>query len=143
MGRRACARPRRSAATRVSGVTYDAGALIAAERRERRIWARHRSLLLQQIVPTVPAPVVAQCWRPTPRQARLAQLLAGCDVESFDNDMARASGILASRAGTTDVVDACVVEGAARRDDLVISADDADLNAIAAAGGLTIGIRRP
>jgi hypothetical protein len=42
------------------GVTYDTGALIAADRRERRMWARYRSLLVLREVPTVPAPVVAQ-----------------------------------------------------------------------------------
>jgi len=44
------------------GITYDAGALIAADRAERRIWARHRALLALREVPTVPAPVVAQSW---------------------------------------------------------------------------------
>jgi hypothetical protein len=47
----------------VTGVIYDSGALIAAERSERRMWARHRALLLRRVVPTVPAPVIAQCWR--------------------------------------------------------------------------------
>ena len=56
-------------ADRVTGVTYDSGALIAAERGERLMWVRHRALLLRRVVPTVPAPVVAQCWRGTPRQA--------------------------------------------------------------------------
>ena len=45
----------------VTGVTYDSGALIAAERGERAIWARHRALLLRRVVPTAPAAVVAQC----------------------------------------------------------------------------------
>jgi hypothetical protein len=45
------------------GVTYDTGALIAADRGERRMWARHRALLTLREVPTVPAPVVAQSWR--------------------------------------------------------------------------------
>ena len=45
------------------GVTYDSGALIAADRGERRMWARHRALLLRGMVPTVPAPVLAQSWR--------------------------------------------------------------------------------
>ena len=45
------------------GVTYDTGALIAADRGERRMWARHRALLALREVPTVPAPVVAQSWR--------------------------------------------------------------------------------
>ena len=64
------------------GITYDTGALIAADRAERRIWARHRALLAQREVPTVPAPVVAQAWRGGGRQALLARLLAGCDVEA-------------------------------------------------------------
>jgi hypothetical protein len=38
------------------GVTYDAGALVAADRSERRMWARHRALLARREVPTVPAP---------------------------------------------------------------------------------------
>ena len=28
----------------VMGITYDTGARVAAERRERRIWARHRAI---------------------------------------------------------------------------------------------------
>jgi hypothetical protein len=42
------------------GVTYDARALVAADRGERRMWARHRALLTAREVPTVPAPVVAR-----------------------------------------------------------------------------------
>ena len=52
---------RRYPADRVTGGTYDSGALIAAERGERRMWARHRALLVRRAVPVVPAPVVAQC----------------------------------------------------------------------------------
>ena len=99
----------RCTADRVSGVTYGSGALIAAERGERRMWARHRALLVRRVVPVVPAPVVAQCWRGAPRQA---QLLAGCQIDPLDDTRARATGTLAGRAGTSDVVDACVVEGA-------------------------------
>jgi hypothetical protein len=113
------------------GVTYDTGALIAADRGERRIWARHRALLGLRQVPTVPAPVVAQSWRGGGRQALLARLLAGCDVEALDDGQARSVGSLA-RTATTDVVDACVVEGALRRHDLVVSSDEDDLQAIAA-----------
>jgi hypothetical protein len=130
-------------ADRVTGVTYDSGALIAAERSERRIWARHRALLLRRIVPTIPAPVVAQCWRGTPRQAQLARLLAGCEIESLDGTRARATGTLAGRARTADIVDATVVEGALRRGDLIISSDDDDLAAIAAAVSRRIDIDHP
>jgi hypothetical protein len=130
-------------ADRVTGVTYDSGALIAAERSERRIWARHRALLLRRIVPTIPAPVVAQCWRGTPRQAQLARLLAGCEIESLDGTRARATGTLAGRARTADIVDATVIEGALRRGDLIISSDEDDLAAIAAAVSRRVDIDHP
>ena len=130
-------------ADRVTGVTYDSGALIAAERSERRIWARHRALLLRRIVPTIPAPVIAQCWRGTARQAQLARLLAGCEIESVDETKARATGILAGRARTADIVDATVVEGALRRGDLIISSDEDDLAAIAAAVSRRVDIDHP
>jgi hypothetical protein len=130
-------------ADRMTGVTYDSGALIAAERSERQIWARHRALLLRRIVPTIPAPVVAQCWRGTPRQAQLARLLAGCEIESLDGTRARATGTLAGRARSADIVDATVVEGALRRGDLIISSDEDDLAAIAAAVSRRVDIDHP
>ena len=124
------------------GITYDTGALIAADRAERRMWARHRALLALREVPTVPAPVVAQSWRGG-RQALLARLLAGCDVEALDDGQARSVGSLAGRAATTDIVDVCVVEGAIRRHDLVVSSDPEDLQAIAAAVNRRLEIDRP
>ena len=125
------------------GITYDTGALIAADRAERRIWARHRALLVLREVPTVPAPVLAQSWRGGSRQALLAGLLAGCDVEALDDSQARSVGSLAARAATTDIVDVCVVEGAIRRHDLVVSSDPDDLQAIAAAVNRRLEIDRP
>jgi hypothetical protein len=120
----------RHPADRVTGVTYDSGALIAAERGERLMWARHRALLLR-------------CWRGTSRQAQLARLMAGCAVEALDDTRARAVGTLAGRARTTDIVDAHVVEGALRRGDFIISADEGDLAVIAAAAGRHIDIDHP
>jgi hypothetical protein len=125
------------------GVTYDTGALIAADRGERRMWARHRALLGLREVPTVPAPVVAQSWRGGGRQALLAQLLVGCDVEALNDGQARSAGSLAARAATADIVDACVVEGALRRHDLVISSDEDDLQAIASAVSGRLEVDRP
>ena len=125
------------------GVTYDTGALVAADRDERRMWARHRALLALREVPTVPAPVLAQGWRGGSRQARLARLLVGCDVEALDDDRARAVGSLAARARTPDVVDACVVEGALRRHDLVVTSDPDDLTGIATAVGRRLEVERP
>jgi len=64
---------------------------------------------------------------------KLARLVTGCGVEALDNNRARSVGSLAARAATTGIVDACVVEGAMRRHDLVVSSDEDDLQAIAAA----------
>ena len=125
------------------GVTYDAGALIAADRGERRMWARHRAFLTARVVPTVPAPVVAQAWRGGSRQALLSRFLVGCDVEALDDDQARKVGSLAAKAATTDIVDASVVEGALRRVDMVISSDAEDLQGIAAADGRSLEIEEP
>lgn len=123
--------------------TYDTGALVAADRGERRMWARHRALLRQQQVPTIPAPVLAQGWRGGGRQALLAKLLAGCHVEPLDDRQARQVGALAACAGTGDIVDATVVEGAVRRNDLVISSDPGDLRSIAAALNRRLDVELP
>lgn len=125
------------------GVTYDTGALVAADRGERRIWARHRALLTGGTAPTVPAPVVSQAWRGGSRQALLAQLLRGCEVEALDDSLARSVGALAAKAGTGDVIDACVTEGALRRRDVVISSDAEDLGALAAAVNRHLEVERP
>jgi hypothetical protein len=125
------------------GVTYDTGALITADRGERSIWARHRALRTLREVPTVPAPVVAQSRRGGSRQALLARLLAGCKVEALDDGQARAVGSLAATAATSDIVDACVVEGALRHHDLVVSSDETGLHAIAAAASRHLEVDRP
>ena len=125
------------------GVTYDTGALLAADRGERRQWARHRALLNGREVPVVPAPVLAQAWRGGSRQTLLSRLLAGCDTEALDDTRARATGALAARSATADIVHACVVEGALRRHDLIISSDPRDLQAIAAATSRHLEIDHP
>ena len=108
------------------GITYDTGALIAAERNDRRLWALHRRALERGVVPTVPSGVLAQGWRGGP-QAQLSRLLDGCRVEDFDEPRARSAGAACGIAATSDVVDAAVVVGAAARGDLVVTSDPADL----------------
>lgn len=116
------------------GITYDTGALVAAERDDRTLWYRHRSLIEAGHMPVVPAPVVAQAWRGSgPRQANLARFLQGCRIEPMDERRARAVGVLVARSGHDDVVDVAVVEGAARRGDCVLTSDPGDLRRVAAA----------
>ena len=64
-------------------------------------------------------------------------------MEALDDRQARAVGALAARAAVSDIVDACVVEGAMRRGDLVVSSDEGDLQAIAAALNRRLEVDRP
>jgi hypothetical protein len=69
--------------------------------------------------------------------------LVGCDIEPLDDGQARLVGALTARTGTADVVDGCVVEGALRRHDLVVSSDPDDLAALAAAVNRRLEVDRP
>lgn len=123
------------------GLTYDSGALIAAERNDRLMWALHRRVLERGVRPVVPAGVLGRAWRGRP-QPQLSRLLQGCRIEDLDEVRSRAAGAACARAKTSDVIDAAVVVGALRRGDLVMTSDPADLSRIASALGATLEIRR-
>ena len=113
-------------------LVYDAGALIAAERDDRRLWAIHARALQRGVRPVVPAGCVVEVWRGT-RQVSLARLLDGCEVEALTGEHAKRSGAL--RRGTPDAVgaiDATVVEAALRRHAAVVTSDRADVEHLAA-----------
>lgn len=124
----------------MAGVTYDTGALVAADRNDRKMWALHAGYLHEEVVPMVPAPVLAQAWRGGARQARVARLVQMCDVEPLSEALAKDVGVLAGRAKHDDVVDVAVVEGAVRRGDAVVTSDAGHVRKIAAAAGVTIWI---
>ena len=60
-------------------------------------------------------------------QPQLSRLLAGCRIEHLDKARARSAGTACAFAGTSDIIDAAVVVGAAARNDLVITSDPTDL----------------
>ncbi|HEX9529693.1 MAG TPA: PIN domain-containing protein [Acidimicrobiales bacterium] len=124
----------------MAGVTYDTGALIAAERNDRRMWALHAGFLAEEVAPCVPAPVLAEAWRGGPRQANVARLLAMCEVEPMSEDQARKVGVLAGRSDHDDVVDVTVVEGAIRRGDAVVTSNRDPIARVARAAGARIRI---
>lgn len=88
---------------------YDAGALVAAERRDQTALIRHRAILTSGTEPLVPITVLAQVWRDGARQAQLARLLKSCEILSLEIPLGRAAGELCGRSGTADIVDATVV----------------------------------
>lgn len=118
----------------MSGLTYDTGALLAAEANDRRVWVLHRRVLERSYLPTVPAGVLAQTWRGG-SQPLLSRMIGGCAVESLDEPTARLVGALLSRARSSDVVDACVVVGALRRRDAIVTSDRTDIERLAHAVG--------
>lgn len=107
-------------------VVYDSGVLVAAERNERMVWARHRARLEAGNLPLVPAPVVAQVSR-SPNQAQLRRFLRGCEVVAFDEDDAHRAGALLGKSRTKDVVDAAVVSLAIRREADIATSDADDI----------------
>ncbi len=123
------------------GITYDTGALLAAEKGDRRMWALHRRALERGLRPTVPAGVLAQAWRGGP-QAELSRLLSGCRFEPLSEAASRATGAACARSKRSDVVDASVVVGALVRDDVVFTSDPDDLATVAGALGKHLIVQR-
>jgi hypothetical protein len=117
------------------GVVYGVGALRAAARGDRTMWAVHRAALAHGIVPRAPAPVVAEAFRLEARGDRLADLLAGTDVEPLSAERARRLGELAARADTTDVAAVSLAEAADRCNSAVIGSRNASLRAVASVLG--------
>ena len=113
-----------------SGLTYDTGALIAAERDDRLLWSLHRAAIARGVPPTVPAGVLAEAWRGGP-QHRLSMLLKGCKVEDLSEDQARRVGVLVAVCGLDDTVDVAVVEGALRRHDAVVTSNRGHIEQVA------------
>lgn len=122
----------------MSGVTFDAGALIAFEKNDRRVVAVLARALELRLRVAVPAGVVGQVWRDGRRQVRLVRLLRSevIEVEPLDDLRARAAGQLCGVTGTTDVIDASVVLCARARRHLVMTSDVGDLRRLDAKLGL-------
>ncbi len=121
----------------MSGTVYDTGVLIAADRNDRAAWAEHRVRLDAGLVPLIPAAVVAQASR-SERQAQLRRFLRGCEVVGLDEAAAHRAGSLLAKAKSSDVVDACVVELAARNGAEIVTSNAADIRRLVAACGKRI-----
>ena len=124
--------------SRVSGITFDAGGLIAVDRNDRRILALLARARERGMRVTIPAAALAQVMRNPARQARLSRLArqADTDLVALDGPDATAVGLLLAQAGTADIVDAHVVICARRAGQAVATSDPVDLRRIAA--GLTL-----
>lgn len=113
----------------MTGLTLDAGALIAVERDVREA-AIHLSRARKAGIPVyVPAGVVGQVWRDGRRQARVSKLLTSRNLRivALDGPTARTAGTLCGRTRTNDVIDASVVICARKFQTPVMTSDPDDL----------------
>lgn len=109
---------------------YDAGALIAIDNNDRRMWARHHLALEDGRDIHIPAVVVSQAWRDSRRQVRLGKFLTGCRIEPVRLETAKAAGILCGKARTSDVVDATVAVMAASLGAIIWTSDPDDIHTL-------------
>lgn len=113
-------------------LVLDTGALIALERRDERLLGLADELHGLRRTAVVPAGVVAQCWRASPRQHAIRRLLnsRSVTVEPMTEAMAFAIGGLLARSGTADVVDGHVALLARRLKAVILTSDPDDIAAL-------------
>lgn len=122
---------KRSAPAPAVPIIYDAGALVAADKGERSLWAQFAAATAERRPVVVPSPVLAQAWRGLASQARLAKLVNGCRILAPDEQLARHAGVLLGRSQTTDAVDAIVVATAISLHAAILTSDIDDITLLA------------
>lgn len=111
----------------MAGLALDTGALVALERRDRHMQAIIKTAVETQVIPTVPAQVIAQYWRDgSGRQAVVAKFLHGCNVEPLNIIRAKQAGMLLRDSCTDDETDA-VVALIAHECGAVVTSDPGDI----------------
>lgn len=116
----------------MSGLTLDAGALIAAERGDRRVIALLARAARRRLDVAIPSGALAAVWRADPRQHRLHLLLSDdcVEVPPLDREEALAVGAICARTRTNDVIDASVASCARRRHHTVDTSDPDDIHRV-------------
>ena len=107
----------------------DSGALIAIDRRDRKVGAMLRVLQREAEPVRTSAGAVAQVWRAGRRQVNLARTLPGLDVAVLDELAAKKVGELLGASGTSDLVDAHVAL-LVHPGEQVLTSDDQDIKVL-------------
>src|ERR1017187_10209312 len=117
------------AAAARTGITLDAGALIALDRGDKRLIALLDRALAQRLTFRVPSGVVGQAWRDGRVQVTLARFLRinEGEIVPLDEQLARACGELCGATDTADIIDASVVILARARGDYIVTSVPRDL----------------
>jgi hypothetical protein len=117
----------------VSGITFDAGGLIALDRNDRRVLTLLARATERGMRITIPATALAQAIRNPARQSRPSRLIrqSSTDLMPVHGLDTTAVGLLLARTATADIVDAHVVVCAQRAGQAVDASDPGGLRRIA------------
>ncbi len=107
----------------------DAGALVAIDKGDRSVGAMLRVLQRNGVPVVTGGGVVAQVWRDGGRQANLARILSGVDIDALDAVTARRVGELLRQNRSDDLVDAHVAL-LVQPDSQVLTSDEPDIKAL-------------
>lgn len=119
---------------------YDAGALLAIDGNDRRMWAIHHLAVEEGRRLLIPSIVVGQAWRDPRRQVQLGRFLHSWEIVPVGLELAKAAGVLCGKAGTRDVVDASVVTVALAYGAIVFTSDPEDIAHLSAASDVKPGL---
>ena len=117
----------------MSGLTLDAGALIAIDHGKRPILLLLARAKENGDAITIPATALAQVLRSPARQAMVVRLCRqpATDLRPLDGPDATAVGLMLAASGTADITDAHVAVCARAARQVVITSDAADIARLA------------
>lgn len=113
-------------ANKLVGVVLDSGALILADKNDRRFWIFWKKVVQQGLDLVVPATVLAQAWRGS-KNVKMALVLKSCSVDPLSEKSARSIGEFCGGSKSKDIVDASVVLTASGKRYAVLTSDSSDL----------------
>jgi predicted nucleic acid-binding protein len=124
----------------MTGVTFDAGALIALDRDDRRVITLLARAAELRAPVTIPATALAQAIRNPSKQARLARLVRQptTRVVPLDGHGATLVGITLAVSRTSDITDAHVVVCARRSGQPIVTSDPDDIRRLDPAARLVV-----
>jgi predicted nucleic acid-binding protein len=124
----------------LSGVTFDAGGLIALDRDDRRVIALLSRAAEIGARLTIPATALAQAIRRPTKQARLSRLIRqpASKLVALDGSDATSVGVLLAASRTSDIADAHVVICARRNGEQIVTSDPDDLRRLDPSASLIV-----
>jgi len=112
----------------VKGWTLDTGALIALERRKKRIidlWSR---AIDDEVSITIPTIVLTEWWAGTGTHADvLRDIQESVTFEALDDRLAKIVAIARLKVASATLVDTVVAASAAQRGDAILTSDPQDM----------------